>query len=272
LHEKDSKPLIEIVKLLEGKTNNERCLQTLKILSFSSFKPFLEPYKLRFSKGNNIILKVKDAKEEILITGHYDTVKGSPGANDNASCIAAIYGLLKKIDDDEHFDKAIRIIIFADEENGLKGSRGYIKKNGIKNIKAVINIELVGAGDSFLLWPVNLSNKDSKVIQAIESGGVELSVNIKRGEGFSRFIGDHQAFLNAGVSETVCLSMILDKDAETVNWYANQSYLKSEADNIDKKIPEIFEIYHSPYDTSGKLSETSLQLTAELLYRTIKKI
>jgi len=54
---------------------------------------------------------------------HYDSVPGSPGANDNASAIAAIFAAANRLIDE---DVAAGFIFFNREEDGLLGSREFI--------------------------------------------------------------------------------------------------------------------------------------------------
>lgn len=85
-----------------------------------------------------------DADVYLLIT-HYDTVAGSPGADDNGS---GTVGLLEvaRILAPYQFKKSIRYIAFDLEETGLNGSRQYVSE-GIPdgdNISGVLNFEMIG--------------------------------------------------------------------------------------------------------------------------------
>ena len=56
------------------------------------------------------------AAEEIVVVGaHYDTAQGSPGANDNASGVAALLELAR-LAAKEQFARTIRFVAFANEE------------------------------------------------------------------------------------------------------------------------------------------------------------
>ena len=99
--------------------------------------------------GKNVIAVVKgtcpDAREEILVCGHHDSVPDSPGAHDNGGGAAILAALV------DHFAQAptrrtLRFIWFGGEEQGLLGSQAYVKAHAreLKDVGIVINID--GAG------------------------------------------------------------------------------------------------------------------------------
>lgn len=81
----------------------------------------------------------------LLIGAHYDTVAGSPGADDNASALAV---LLEAAQRTQHMDLArpLWFIAFCLEEEGLAGSRAFVarlKRSG-RPIAGAIILECVG--------------------------------------------------------------------------------------------------------------------------------
>jgi len=88
---------------------------------------------------------------EIVIVGaHYDTVPGCPGANDNASGVAALLELAR-LYAGRSTEKSLRFVAFVNEEppffqTGRMGSRVYareLKERG-ENVAAFISLETVG--------------------------------------------------------------------------------------------------------------------------------
>jgi Zn-dependent M28 family amino/carboxypeptidase len=63
-----------------------------------------------------IQLGVSEPDEIIVIGAHYDTVIGCPGANDNASGVAALLGLSAALANDE-LERTVRFVAFANEEH-----------------------------------------------------------------------------------------------------------------------------------------------------------
>lgn len=99
--------------------------------------------------GNNIIgtLEGEDptSDEIYIICGHYDSVPGSPGADDNGAGTVAVISAANLLRNAE-FDHTIKFVTFSGEEQGLYGSYYYAKEaaeNG-DNIKAVLNLDMIG--------------------------------------------------------------------------------------------------------------------------------
>ena len=88
--------------------------------------------------------------EIILIGAHYDTVHGSPGANDNASGVAALLEISRK------FTRlapacSVRFVAFVNEEPpfffwGKMGSMIYAKAARVRgdNIRFMVSLEMLG--------------------------------------------------------------------------------------------------------------------------------
>jgi hypothetical protein len=89
--------------------------------------------------------------EEIVVVGaHYDSVCGSPGANDNASGVAAILELARLFVTRAH-DRTLRLVTFVNEEppffrSRYMGSRVYARRarGQGENILAMLSVETIG--------------------------------------------------------------------------------------------------------------------------------
>ncbi len=67
----------------------------------------------------------QDGKEPpMILAAHYDTVPGSPGADDNASALAVLLEVAHRIGSHQ-LRRPIRFIAFCLEEEGLLGSQAY---------------------------------------------------------------------------------------------------------------------------------------------------
>ena len=124
---------------------------------FSKFghNPIEEAYTVQSKKVYNIITEIKgyEEPEKIIILGaHYDTVPGTPGADDNGSAVAGlleIYRLASKF----KFKKTIRFVTFTLEEppyfqTDEMGSMVHAKgcKSRKENIELMICLEMLGFG------------------------------------------------------------------------------------------------------------------------------
>lgn len=77
---------------------------------------------------------------------HYDTVPGSPGADDNGSGVVGVLAGLKILSQYD-FEKTIKFIFFDMEEDGLVGSINYVSNIAVANsldIQGVLNYEMIG--------------------------------------------------------------------------------------------------------------------------------
>lgn len=88
---------------------------------------------------------------EIVIVGaHYDTVEGTPGADDNASGVAGLLELARLLRDLEPA-RTLRFVAFVNEEPPLfltdkMGSRVYARRSVLRgeNIVAMLSLEMIG--------------------------------------------------------------------------------------------------------------------------------
>lgn len=104
--------------------------------------------------SNLEIVLGEPAREGVLLVGaHYDTVVGSPGADDNASAVAALLELGRLLGR-EPLARPLRLVAFANEEApffpfGAMGSRVYARRarrHG-ESIDLMISLEMLGFYD-----------------------------------------------------------------------------------------------------------------------------
>lgn len=102
---------------------------------------------------------------EIVLSAHYDSVKPSPGAGDDASgcgvVVAAAADLARTT-----LDHTVRVILFDAEETGLHGSRGWVESLPAERrdrILANLNVEMVGwtggEGPTIHTFPVQVGDE-----------------------------------------------------------------------------------------------------------------
>ncbi|WP_242597232.1 M20/M25/M40 family metallo-hydrolase [Billgrantia sulfidoxydans] len=89
--------------------------------------------------------------DEVLVVGaHYDTVRGSPGADDNASGVAVLIELARLLQNAE-LDRTLRLVAFVNEEIPFFGSRAmgslyYARQASAEgmDIVGMISLEMLG--------------------------------------------------------------------------------------------------------------------------------
>ena len=103
----------------------------------------LQVKRQKFSTGTNIIGIQKGKKSEVIIIGcHYDSVRGTPGADDNASGCAMTLALARSLSK-KKLVHTIKYIFFDNEESGMVGSRYYANNMKDKCI-FMVNFDMVG--------------------------------------------------------------------------------------------------------------------------------
>lgn len=127
--------------------------------NYSQITINIENKYIKSYKTENIIGIVEGSiypDSVIVFTAHYDHLGHMgketyiPGANDNASGVAMLLDLAKYYANEENEPAySIAFMFLSGEEAGLKGSIHYIQHPTIplKNIKFLINLDLVGTGD-----------------------------------------------------------------------------------------------------------------------------
>ena len=128
-------------------------------LSRAGLRTRRDSYELRGQPCHNIEAEIPGNRPEIIVIGaHYDSVFGSPGANDNGTGAAAVLALAQRFAAREteqrsprRPNKTLRFVAFVNEEppyflSGEMGSLVYArrcKERGDK-ISAMISLETIG--------------------------------------------------------------------------------------------------------------------------------
>jgi len=119
--------------------------------SRAGLQPRRDSYEMHGQACHNIEAEIRGASPRILLVGaHYDSVLGSPGANDNGSGVAAMLALARRFVG-RKTEHTLRFVAFVNEEppyflSNEMGSfvyAGRCKERGDK-ISAMISLETIG--------------------------------------------------------------------------------------------------------------------------------
>ena len=118
-------------------------------------------------------LQGDSAPQEIIILGaHYDSIRGTPGANDNASGVAAMLEIARLLAGNT-YSRTVRFVAFANEEppffySDEMGSRVYVARSRQRGeqIKAMLALETIGyysdqPGSQYYPMPYSLFYPDT---------------------------------------------------------------------------------------------------------------
>jgi Zn-dependent M28 family amino/carboxypeptidase len=117
------------------------------------YQPTRHEYKVRGKSFANIEAEIRgqDSPREIIVVGaHYDTARGSPGANDNGSGVAALLALARSLFN-RRSSRSLRFVAFTNEERPFlrtarMGSRVYARRcrERAEDIKGMLSLETIG--------------------------------------------------------------------------------------------------------------------------------
>jgi Zn-dependent M28 family amino/carboxypeptidase len=86
------------------------------------------PSLAAYSTGANVVARIPatmTTTKRIIVGAHFDTVSGSPGANDNGTGTAAVLAVARYLKDMTCRKYHVDIVFFDEEEVGLVGARAY---------------------------------------------------------------------------------------------------------------------------------------------------
>ncbi len=137
----------------------------------------------------------------LLIGAHYDSVKDSPGGNDNASGMAVLLELARVLS--THVlpeDLTVYFVAFGAEEDGLHGSRYFVDRLDAQQRQAfvaMLNYDMIGVGDVLGVGgSTELTDLAIRFAQQQGWTARQLGVEIAHRS-------DHHSFITAGVPALV---------------------------------------------------------------------
>ena len=267
-----TQPLKEYVKALENKNSRARGEQIITTLSRLGIDPTFQ--KCHWPRIRNIIVdfSTESGAKQILLTAHYDVIKGSPGASDNASGVAVLLGLCHEL---RHQKAPVKIIFFDREEAwfrtpiiklGLLGSLFYVWKNNMQNISAVYNLEFCGLGDSLAIWPIKNKQIKLPALHQVEMAALRLELSWKTAQiPWLLLSSDHMPFRLKGLKNALTLSLIPKDQVSILEKSLSKVSLLKLLTGQRPTLPKPLNIIHSSADTSDNINENSLSLMLSLL-------
>ncbi len=119
----------------------------------AGYAPVSQPFEARGTTVRNIEIELtgtRDPDEIVVIGAHYDTVPGSPGANDNGSGVVALLEMARQFAG-HSFPRTIRFVAFVNEEPPFyqtpeMGSWVYARRarERREDIVAMMSLETIG--------------------------------------------------------------------------------------------------------------------------------
>jgi Peptidase family M28 len=153
--------LISDVQALAGNIGERNFRRYRELIAASDFiersfsaaglRPRRDRYDMRGQSFDNIETEIRGTQPEIVLIGaHYDSVLGSPGANDNGSGVAALLALARRFAGKPCL-RTLRFVAFVNEEPPMfqspeMGSYVYASRCRVAGdrIAAMISLETIG--------------------------------------------------------------------------------------------------------------------------------
>jgi hypothetical protein len=97
--------------------------------------------------GENLIATRPEAppdRPKFLLAAHYDTVDGSPGADDNATAVATILEAARLLSTQDT-PQTLELVLFDREEAGLEGSEAFVADPArLQGLQGVVVMDMIG--------------------------------------------------------------------------------------------------------------------------------
>jgi hypothetical protein len=167
-----------------------------------------QTFNIGSSRVNNLVATIEGSNDkdfgQVLVVGHLDSTSpnprnDAPGADDNGSGSAGVLAMARILKASGKQPAAtIKFIIFLGEEQGLYGSKAYVRNLNTtdKNaISAVLNLDMIGFDNqpplSILLETNSFNRPMIENMQDLAQKHTELSIRTS----FSAWGSDHAPFL-----------------------------------------------------------------------------
>jgi hypothetical protein len=173
-------------------------------------------YHRRWFKSENVIgtHKSENADDATIIFGaHYDTVRFTPGANDDGSGTAAVLAAAYALSHFE-FNHTLKFITFSGEEVGLLGSRAYAKRAYETNEEIMLNInaDMIGRSttqEGFERMRFSITEDADWAVDIIEYINYENNLGFQQFERYEidregRGYSDYKPFTEYGFEAIAC--------------------------------------------------------------------
>ncbi|GAA3462496.1 M20/M25/M40 family metallo-hydrolase [Saccharothrix longispora] len=182
----------------------------------------------------------------VMVTAHYDTVPGSPGANDDGSGTVLALELARVL---RHLPtrRALRFALWGSEEQGLLGSRHYVgglPAEEAARIAGVFQNDMVATshGPATAYWLLSVDGGDNATTAQVAAAATRLGYGSRVHGPVARGSSDHVPFHEKGIA------------AANFSWRGEGGP------------HELEPLYHTPEDTIAQnVSPERLQVSLELI-------
>ncbi|KJH72979.1 M20/M25/M40 family metallo-hydrolase [Aliterella atlantica] len=224
-----------------------------------------------FAEGVNIVAERSGKDPQagtILVAAHYDTVPGSPGADDNASGVATMLEIARIFRLPTR--QTLKLAFFDAEEIGLRGSLAFAAdKANLENLQGVVVMDMIG----FACYSAGCQKYPPSLPVAAPSDKGDFLVVVGDAE--------HLSLLNAFAHRGEKLPMVLTlpvplkgiftpdvlRSDHAPFWYQGiGAVLVTDTANLRSPF------YHQPSDTFGEIEQDFFKGAAQVVVDAVEEL
>ena len=274
--------LVADVRTLSAATDNDARFEALTALLEAHALPFtVETFTLDAppaaspnaapdprTRGRNVVVTLGRGRETVVVGAHYDAKWINPqtlskGAVDNgASSVMLVHAAaaLKH----QRLKSRVTFVWFDFEESGLLGSARYVDAHAGDRIKAMLNYDINGYGDTVLFGPPT-GGDDPRLTRTLLETCAAEAVGCLRFEGMPP--GDDRSF-GARMIPTLSIAILPATEAHQL-WLLLHAKSAGLAQGF---APPIFATIHTPSDVPERLNGTAMATAGRLAQALIRRV
>lgn len=226
----------------------------MELLKKLSLKPIEQNYRQKNAnslvdiligpfKGTNIygvLSASKSTNQYIILGAHYDTARECPGANDNASAIALLYGVTKRLSEISTRKVNVLVVFFDQEEEELIGSKAfarYIQKKKFEILSAHTFDQIGWDKDEDRAIELELPTIELEEIY--KEQGIKLGIPIHTTRVNST---DHQSFRDIGINAVGITEEYVNKDTSPFKDTPNDKFNTINFEYLESTTNLVYEV------------------------------
>lgn len=200
--------------------------------------------------GHNVVVSLGAGPPGVIVGGHFDAVRLDDGALsqglvDNAAGVIVLLQVAENLRD-AALQGTVHVVFFDMEELGLLGSQAYVESLEPAAGAAMVNVDIVGYGDTLLYGPGDLTSEHSLTgrVHRVCARHAVACVGTPRMPP-----SDDRSFQRAGIP-AVSLAMLPAEEAHRTWLFLNGDVSDTLRDALT---PAILRTIHTARDTADKL-------------------
>lgn len=171
-------PIYRLPMVVIGKVDHEKLQGWLAAGTEVTARVDIQTEFIPDAMAYNVIAEYRGnpgSPERIVVDAHYDTQLDTPGAYDNASGVAGLFGLLRKVQA-AHLPVNVDFVAVAGEEIGMQGSSYLVmdlkERDQLKHIRACVCLDQISAGSTLWIWAAPDHFRE-KVLASVRGAGLD---------------------------------------------------------------------------------------------------